>query len=263
MKVILLLAFLLWQALGQRLQHVHHDTKFLIRHSGGLCVAVGPGYILRLDSSCNQYFTMTSSNKLKHQLAKKCVSPVFRRNGTPLKVIDCSSSSSSFKWRRGSILHTNSGKCIHPFGGSAKPARRTRLVLYSGCYKPKLSFKLEYAGFLIQHWGGLCMTVKPKTNRLFLSEACDRFELKSSKALRHLKSGKCVVPESTRDNSFFRLQSDCTASHFAQTAKHSLKHLETGKCFHPRGGKSLPVAGTPVVIYYGCDQTRLEFTFVP
>ncbi len=127
-----------------------------------------------------------------------------------------------------------------------------------------INFKLIFsAGFLIQHWGGLCMTVKPKTNRLFLSEACDRFELKSSKALRHLKSGKCVVPESTRDNSFFRLQSDCTASHFAQTAKHSLKHLETGKCFHPRGGKSLPVAGTPVVIYSGCDQTRLEFTFVP
>jgi hypothetical protein len=33
----------------------------------------------------------------------------------------------------GAIKHVNSGKCIHPSGGSDNPANDTKLVVYDGC----------------------------------------------------------------------------------------------------------------------------------
>ena len=79
-----------------------------------------------------------------------------------------------------------------------------------------------------------------------------------------MKSGKCAVPESTRDDAFIKLDADCSSdnSRFIQTDKYSAKHLATGKCIHPYGGRLRPSSGTRIVIYRGCSENRLQFKFI-
>lgn len=119
--------------------------------------------------------------------------------------------------------------------------------------------------FLIKHYNGLCVAMDAQSSRLILTNSCDqKFTLTSGKNLKHIKSGKCVVPESTRDNALIKLDADCSSnnSRFSQTQKYSAKHITTGKCIHPLGGNLRPRSGTKIVIYRGCDQDRLQFKFI-
>ena len=119
--------------------------------------------------------------------------------------------------------------------------------------------------FLIKHYSGLCVAMDAQSVHFVLTSSCDqKFSLISNKNLKHIKSGKCVVPESTRDNAFIKLDDDCSSSNsrFIQTNKYSAKHIATGKCIHPHGGWLRPKSGTRIVIYRGCDENRLQFKFI-
>ena len=119
--------------------------------------------------------------------------------------------------------------------------------------------------FTIQHFSGLCVSLRQSDNRLRLSKSCnEKFTLTSNKNLKHLPTGKCVIPESLNDNSGIKLTSDCNnvGTQFKQTSFLSVKHLQTGKCIHPRGGYLFPEVNTNIVIYAGCDVNRLQFKFI-
>jgi len=260
MKTISLLAFLFAFVLSTK---ANHDGQFLIRHVGDLCAyAAGHNYI-RLSSSCHDLFSFTPSRKLLHKKTGKCVAPLHQWNNAKLALVSCSLTTAHFMRTHGnSIEYVNNGKCVHPYGGKARPKLYTPLVIYYGCNQHRLSFVFEYT-FVIQHFGGLCVHVR--NSHLILSRACnERFQLTSSNALRNIRTGKCVVPVSTKNNARLVLTSDCStrSARFAATAHHSAKHLATGKCMHPLGGKLHPKAGTPVVIYSGCDERRLQFRFL-
>ena len=119
--------------------------------------------------------------------------------------------------------------------------------------------------FLIKHYSGLCVAMDAQSPRLILTSSCDqKFTLTSGNNLKHIKSGKCAVPESTRDDAFIKLDADCSSnnSKFIQTKKYSAKHVATGKCIHPYGGSLRPRSGTRIVIYRFCDENRLQFKFI-
>ena len=40
----------------------------------------------------------------------------------------------------------------------------------------------------------------------------------------------------------------------------SLKHVKSGKCIHPKGGR--PRNDRNLIIYSGCDATRLQLLFI-
>eukprot|EP00794_Sanderia_malayensis_P010637 gene10637-11765_t len=215
---------------------------FIIRHVGGLCISVGTDSRLRLTSACDEAFTQTSGS---------------------------------------SIQHIGTGKCFHPNGGSSRPPVDTNIVIYSGCDQSRLKFTFEYVKistiappttiapqrkqFTIQHYNGKCITYNVEAKRLQLTSACnDRFELTSSKSLKHTRTGHCVRPEESRSNSHLTLTTDCSRSdtRFEQTSAFSLKHLSTAKCVHPLGGSINPSEGTFVVIYTGCGEKRLQFKII-
>ena len=119
--------------------------------------------------------------------------------------------------------------------------------------------------FTIKHYSGLCLSLRQSDSRLRLGTSCsEKFSLTSNKNLKHMATGKCVIPESLGDNSRVKLTSDCNdvGTQFEQTTGLSMKHVQTGKCIHPLGGSLNPADNTEIVIYSGCDSNRLQFKFI-
>ena len=86
--------------------------------------------------------------------------------------------------------------------------------------------------------------------------------MSNTKSLVHSASGKCLKPISNADNSLFLLSSTCDDNtRFERTSFGSLRQIKTGSCIHPLDGATYPREGQHVVIYRGCDETRLKFTF--
>ena len=85
-----------------------------------------------------------------------------------------------------------------------------------------------------------------------------------NKTMKHMKTGKCVIPASTHDNANVVLTSNCADPNtkFEQTGRYSMKHVASGKCVHPYLGALYPPKNWDVVIYRGCDQNRLQFKFI-
>ena len=117
--------------------------------------------------------------------------------------------------------------------------------------------------FSIHHIGGKCVSIN-MNGHLYLTALCTtRFSITSNKSLKHVASGKCVIPESYYNGAILRLETNCDNANtrFEQTMMNSTKHVLSGKCWHPSGGSNLPKEGTEVVIWSGCDKTKSIFKF--
>ena len=114
--------------------------------------------------------------------------------------------------------------------------------------------------FLILHFDGKCVSINSK-GRLYLTATCTTmFHLTIGKSLKHVESGKCVVPEGYNNGARISLQTKCSDANarYKQTRMYSIQHIPSGKCWHPH---ERPQEGTEVVLWSGCDQTRLKFRF--
>ena len=114
--------------------------------------------------------------------------------------------------------------------------------------------------FLIRHISGLCVSIRADKRLHLISDCKDHFTLTSTKALQHIPTGQCVIPERISNNAYLKLTTDCTTQ-FEQTSKFSVKHVSSGKCLHPEGGRIQPSVNTKVVIHSGCGEKRLQFKF--
>ena len=86
--------------------------------------------------------------------------------------------------------------------------------------------------------------------------------MSSTKSLVHSATGKCIEPIGNRDNSEITLTSNCgDNTRFELTSFGSLKQIKTGSCIHPLNGAVNPKEGQLVVLYRGCDEMRLKFSF--
>ncbi len=115
--------------------------------------------------------------------------------------------------------------------------------------------------FRVKHYGGRRLKLDTSSGNLILSNTNpDYFSFTASKSVLHIDSGKCMQPVSSRSNARIKLANDCgTNSKFETTSRNSMKHAPTGKCIHPLNGYAWPSEGTPIVIYSGCGQKRLQF----
>ncbi len=111
----------------------------------------------------------------------------------------------------------------------------------------------------------MCVSHRPSDGlfRLTSTTSCDTFVQLKTKALWHMKTGKCIVPQSNSNNARLILTSSCHIlnTRFEQTSAFSMRHLSTGYCVHPEGGSIAPHPNTNIVIYSGCDENRLQFKF--
>ena len=201
----------------------------------------------------------------------KCVIPEGLHDNARVKLTsNCNNKGTRFMQTSGlSMKHLQTGKCIHPLGGSLHPAVNTDIVIYNGCNERRLLFLFKYdkpaPTFVIKHYSGLCLSLRESDNRLRLCTECtDKFLLTSNSNLKHVATGQCVIPESLKDNARVKLTSNCNdkGTKFMHTPGLSVKHLQTGKCIHPLGGSLHPVPNTEAVIHAGCNEKRLEFEFI-
>lgn len=127
----------------------------LTSHSTGNSSATEPTQLLLLHDSCsdkssNTQFIFTASGQLKHVSTGQCVSPIAPIqdvNNSPAVILsNCNPNmdSSEFnltQWELtsgASLLHKQSGLCLHPEGGAPKPG--IHLHLYKGCDQDRLEF---------------------------------------------------------------------------------------------------------------------------
>jgi hypothetical protein len=122
-----------------------------------------------------------------------------------------------------SIRH-NSGKCLHPAGGSSNPSNGTRAVLYDGCDEDRLKFSLTPQG-----------------------------------VLKHKASGRCLHPQggsaTPGNNTNIVFHDGCdneSVLSFIFNDKGSIQHKSSGRCIHPAGGSSNPGNNTGLVLHDGC-----------
>eukprot|EP00794_Sanderia_malayensis_P018635 gene18635-20517_t len=120
---------------------------FSIRHYGGLCLSYrASNNRLRLISSCTEKFTLTSTHALMHVQSGKCVLPAGTFNGASIGLSsDCNDANARFQQTASfSIKQLSTGKCVHPYMGSASPSIDTDAVIYSGCDDKRVQFKFIY-----------------------------------------------------------------------------------------------------------------------
>lgn len=117
--------------------------------------------------------------------------------------------------------------------------------------------------FRIQHYSKKCFKYDNSDQQIHLSSTCDElYHLTTTKSLVHSATGKCVKPRSNSDNTPVTLTSNCDDdTKFELTSFGSLRQIKTGSCIHPLNGALYPGEGQLVVIYRGCDETRLKFSF--
>ena len=117
--------------------------------------------------------------------------------------------------------------------------------------------------FMIQHYSKKCFKYEISDQRIHLSSTCDElYHMSTAKSLIHSASGQCVRPVANYDDSQLTLSSNCDEdTRFERTSFGSLRQIKTGSCIHPKNGALHPAEGQHVVIYRGCDETRLKFTF--
>eukprot|EP00794_Sanderia_malayensis_P005711 gene5711-6411_t len=117
-------------------------------------------------------------------------------------------------------------------------------------------------GILLQHYSGLCISIRNATNRLDLGADCtERFQWTKYHSIMHVRTGLCVTPETNNDNAKLYLKNNCkhASAVFRFTANMSLQHVKSGKCLHPYWGCPVPAKGEDIVLHAACDEPRLQF----
>jgi len=114
----------------------------------------------------------------------------------------------------------------------------------------------------IKHSGGRCVSIN-SDNELYFSSKCDtKFKMTSDGKIID-ENGSCYVGQTASYGSPI-VKSACSVSGvaFTKTKSGSLKQISTGRCIHPDNGSPTPSEGTKLVLWGGCDEDRLKFTFV-
>ena len=117
-----------------------------IKHYGGRCVDLsnsGNEAVLT-DIGCDREFCLTDKGYLKDKVTDKCLTTSNpNRNDNPITFGICTTASKWEETEKGFKIQHNSGKCWHPFHGSARPHNGNKIVIYSGCDEDRLTFKIE------------------------------------------------------------------------------------------------------------------------
>lgn len=138
------------------------------------------------------------------------------------------------------VRHKTGGYCLHPKGGALNPSVGTPLILHADC--------------------------NPFEERL-------QFTIQPNGSLRHVSSGLCVHPEGGTASTGRKLilWNSCSDGLAADDAGNkrlafefessgSLKHKGSGLCVHPSGGATNPAAGTELLLWSGCNESRLKYS---
>lgn len=129
---------------------------------------------------------------------------------------------------------------------------------------------------IFQATSGMCFSAgsesPPANAPLVLSNSCSdlasSFNRLSNGMIKHMSSGYCIHPYlgTANNNVNLILFPSCTPEArliFTETSGGSLQNDETGRCVHPSGGSPNPSEGTNLIFHDGCDEARLEFSYVP
>ena len=125
----------------------------------------------------------------------------------------------------------------------------------------------ETKSFYIRHHFGKCIEYDPARKALVYVAICrEKFRWSSGAHLLHIPTKKCVVVNSTADNSFVSLTSQCTDTKTLfryDEAKRVLLHLISGKCLYPDAGATNPGTNSTIVIKQGCNEDASKYYFRP
>ena len=129
------------------------------------------------------------------------------------------------------VKHSASNLCFNTANGDANPINGTEVVLKNNCTGPASSFSWTSGGSIKHEPSGKCVhpggAVNPENGqRLVLWDGCDFAD---------------------------RVR-------FRATGADSVQHVSSNKCLHPEGGSATPAQDTRVVVWGGCNESRLAFT---
>lgn len=120
-----------------RMCSITEKQPFIIRNSCGLQLKFSSSKeIFELnDASTATLFIRLPDQSLKHLPSGNCVKPTAYANSANVaKAVNCSGDDTKFKQESNfAMKHVNTGKCIHPKGGSLTPSQGTNIVIYDGC----------------------------------------------------------------------------------------------------------------------------------
>ena len=120
--------------------------------------------------------------------------------------------------------------------------------------------------FTIANFWGICLSLDMTTNTFVLSSKCDKFVFTEENRILHLKTRKCIAPESLSANARIIVTTDCVGldSIFQYTDVQQLKHVATNYCVQASVETDNPSIGTNYIIQQSCPDSlrrRLIFNF--
>ena len=122
-----------------------------IKHYGGRCVDLGKcktcsGTKLEAiltDIGCDRQFCLTDKGYIQDKATKKCLTASDPNQNN--YIVTFNACKDAYKWSetsKGFKIQASSGKCWHPYGGSANPKNECKVCIYSGCNEDRLTFKI-------------------------------------------------------------------------------------------------------------------------
>ncbi len=119
--------------------------------------------------------------------------------------------------------------------------------------------------FHVRHYNGKCLEYR--TDKLVFSSVCrDHFRWKGGARLVHVRTSKCLVPQSNPAGGRITLTSSCSGTDTIFQNKlrsNVIKHLMTGKCISPVNEAKDPADDTELVLRTGCDWSIDKFWLLP
>jgi len=216
-------------------------------------------------TSCTDTFVYTRSHHLKHVKTGKCVNTekYYGRSYSNAKLLldnDCTAFSGKFGLLgKKKVFHSESSLCIENYNG---------MKVTNNCNTNRNAIAFQKVGeiqngyYNIKHSGGRCVSIN-SNNELYFASKCDtKFKMTSDGKIID-ENGSCYVGQTASYGSPI-VKSACSVPGvaFTKTKLGSLKQTSTGRCMHPDNGSPTPNEGTKLVLWGGCDEDRLKFTFV-
>ncbi|KAL5262142.1 hypothetical protein ACHWQZ_G007739 [Mnemiopsis leidyi] len=201
-----------------------------------------------------------------------------------------------------SIRQISSGLCWHPEGGYVNSGDGTRIHVTTTCDQNRLQFtwvtghsKMFHRAMIhvsliwwltwlkitasttasthtgcrmMKHYNGRCIgpEVSPAQvgTKLTMQSTCEGeyflFCYGNDERIYHAQTNLCLVTEGI----YLQLGSNCDedASRWEFTSGKSIRQISSGLCWHPEGGRQDSGDGTRLIVTNGCNENRLQFTWV-
>ena len=121
--------------------------------------------------------------------------------------------------------------------------------------------------FYIRHFSGKCLTFDTTTGIIILTTICsEKFQWKSGARLFHVKTNKCILPNSEVIGSNIGLSDQCSGTGsllIYNPGNRILKHLTTDHCFQPKTGSTTPAENETLTYNTGCAAATNRYYFIP